>query len=223
MREPYKQSTASELQHLPKVKPLQAFASIHVALEKLARVAVWLGGIALLLSAVIVTLDVLSRKIFGVTMSGSDEISGYVFAASTTMAYSYCVIHRANIRIDAFYNFLPLWMRSFLDIVGLGLLLLFMGMLTWSAIEVLQTSWAQNSMSVTTLSIPLWIPQSFWVAGLVLFVITATFLLLYAIVALSKGDTMLVKSIVGTMSVEEEISEETKGMDIKTQPHDGDN
>lgn len=202
------------------MKPLQAFASIHVALEKLARVAVWLGGIALLLSAVIVTLDVLSRKIFSVTMSGSDEISGYVFAASTTMAYSYCVIHRANIRIDAFYNFLPLWMRSILDIVGLGLLLLFMGMLTSSAILVLQTSWIQNSMSVTTLGIPLWIPQSFWVAGLVLFVITAGFLLLYAIVALCKGDTMLVKSIVGTMSVEEEISEETKGMDIKTQPHD---
>jgi hypothetical protein len=97
---------------------------------------------------------------------------------------------------------------------------LFMGMLTSSAILVLQTSWIQNSMSVTTLGIPLWIPQSFWVAGLVLFVITAGFLLLYAIVALCKGDTMLVKSIVGTMSVEEEISEETKGMDIKTQPHD---
>ena len=84
------------------MKPLQAFASIHAALDKLSRIAVWFGGIALLISAVIVTLDVLSRKIFGVTMSGSDEISGYVFAASTTLAYSYCLINRANIRIDAF-------------------------------------------------------------------------------------------------------------------------
>lgn len=197
-----------------------ALAAIHTALERLSRVAVWFGGIALLLSAILVTLDVFSRKIFGVTMSGSDEISGYVFAASTTLAYSYCIIHRANIRIDAFYNFLPLWTRSVLDIVGLALLLLFMGMLTVSAIEVLSTSWKQNSMSVTTLSIPLWIPQSFWVAGLVMFVITAVFLLVYAIAALLKGDTKLVKSIAGTMSVEEEISEETKGMDIKTQPHD---
>jgi TRAP-type C4-dicarboxylate transport system permease small subunit len=205
------------------VKPLQAFASIHAALDKLSRIAVWFGGIALLISAVIVTLDVLSRKIFGVTMSGSDEISGYVFAASTTLAYSYCLINRANIRIDAFYNFLPLWMRSCLDILGLGLLLLFMSMLTWSGIEVLMTSWKQSSMSVTTLSVPLWIPQSFWVAGLLMFVLTASFLLVYAIVALLKGDTRLVKSIVGTMSVEEEIGEETKGMDIKTQPHDGGN
>ena len=200
---------------------MQAFASIHSVLEKLSRLGVWFGGLSLLISAFIVTLDVLSRKVFGVTMSGSDEISGYVFAASTTLAYSYCVIHRANIRIDAFYNFLPLWLRSLLDILGLGLLLMFMGMLTWSAIEVLMTSWEQNSMSVTTLSIPIWIPQSFWVAGLVMFVITAGFLLLYSIVALLKGDTMLVKSIAGTMSIEEEIGEETRGMDIKTQPRDG--
>ena len=205
------------------MKPLQAFASIHAALDRLSRIAVWFGGIALLISAVIVTIDVFSRKLFGVTMSGSDEISGYVFAASTTLAYSYCLINRANIRIDAFYNFLPLSVRSCLDILGLGLLLMFMGMLTWSGIEVLMTSWNQNSMSVTTLSVPLWIPQSFWVAGLVIFVITAAFLLLYAIVALVKGDTKLVKSIVGTLSVEEEISEETKGMDIKTQPHSGGN
>ncbi len=202
---------------------LQVFASIHVALERLARVAVWFGGTALLLSSVMVTLDVLARDIFGVTMSGSDEISGYVFAASTTLAYSYCIIHRANIRIDAFYNFLPLTARCILDIVGLALLLLFMGMLTYHSVKVLQTSWEQNSLSVTTLSIPLWIPQTFWVAGLIMFIVTASFLLLYAIVALLSGDTQRVKSIVGTMSVEEEISEETRGMDIKTQPRDGGN
>lgn len=199
---------------------MQAFASIHGALERLSRLAVWFGGTALLLSSIMVTIDVLARKIFGVTMSGSDEISGYVFAASTTLAYSYCIIHRANIRIDAFYNFLPLSMRCLLDILGLGLLLLFMGMLTLSAILVLQTSWEQNSLSLTTLSIPLWIPQAFWVAGLIIFIFTATFLLIYAIAAFLTGDQLRVKSIVGTMSVEEEISEETKGMDIKTQPHD---
>ena len=201
---------------------MQAFASIHAALERLSRVAVWFGGTALLLSSIMVTLDVFSRKIFGVTMSGSDEISGYVFAASTTLAYSYCIIHRANIRIDAFYNFLPLTVRCILDIVGLGLLLLFMGMLTQSAVLVLRTSWEQNSLSLTTLSIPLWIPQAFWVVGLILFVLTACFLLVYAIAAFVTGDTHRVKEIVGTMSVEEEISEETKGMDIKTQPHDDD-
>ena len=181
----------------------------------------WVGGAALLVSAFIVTIDVLGRKLFSVTMSGSDEISGYVFAAATTWAYSYCIIHRANIRIDAFYNFLPIGLRALLDILGLCLLLTFMSMLTLSAMDVLATSWGQGSMSVTTLSIPLWIPQAFWVAGLILFVFTAVFLLIYALIALIGGDVQTVQSIAGTLSVEEEIGEETRGMDIKSQSQDG--
>jgi len=197
------------------------FAAIHTALERLSRVCVWIGGAALLLSAVMVTVDVLARKIFSVTMSGSDEITGYVFAAATTWAYSYCILHRANIRIDAFYNFLPIGVRALMDIVGLALLLLFMGMLTKSSVDVFVTSYVQNSFSVTTLSVPLWIPQAFWLFGLVFFIVTIVFLLLYSITALLRGDLKTVQSIAGTLSVEEEISEETKGMDVARNPNDG--
>lgn len=86
---------------------MEKFAQVHSALQLASRWLVWLGGVALLISAIIVTLDVLCRKFIGVTMSGSDEISGYVFAASTTLAYSYCLLHRSNVRIDALYNLLP--------------------------------------------------------------------------------------------------------------------
>lgn len=194
---------------------MRAFATIHAALDRLSRVAVWIGGTALLLSAIMVTIDVFSRKLFSVTMSGADEISGYVFAASTTWAYSYCIIHRANIRIDAFYNFLPMWLRAILDVLGIALLLLFMAMLTRYSVDVFLTSWVQNSMSVTTLSIPLWIPQLAWVAGLVMFIITATFMLIYVLVALLQGDIQTVQSVAGTLSIEEEIGEETRGMDLQ--------
>ena len=91
---------------------MHVFETIHGGLEKVARFAVWVGGAALLLAAIMVTLDVLARKFLGVTMSGSDEISGYVFAGGTTWAYSYCAIHRSNIRIDALYNFLPYQTRA---------------------------------------------------------------------------------------------------------------
>lgn len=202
---------------------MQAFATIHAVLDRLSRIAVWIGGAALLLAAFMVTIDVFSRKLFSVTMSGADEITGYVFAAATTWAYSYCIIHRANIRIDAFYNFLPMAFRAVLDILGLALLLLFMGMLTYSATEVLMTSFVQNSRSVTTLSIPLWIPQAFWVAGLIMFVITATFILIYALTALLRGDPQTVQAIAGTLSIEEEIGEETRGLDLDKQPREGGN
>ncbi len=188
------------------------FQRAHEALKRISRVAVWAGGAALMLSAIMVTIDVLSRKIFSVTMSGSDEITGYVFAASTTWAYSYCLLHRANVRIDAIYNLLPTVLRGLLDLAGLGLLLWYMTILTDRAIDVFTTSWEHDSVAITTLATPLWIPQLFWVAGLILFIATLVFVIVYTGFAFIRRDHDLVRRIAGTLSVQEEIREETHGM-----------
>lgn len=192
------------------------FETIHTKLERLARYAVWVGGAALLISAVIVTIDVLCRKFLGVTMSGSDEISGYVFAASTTWAYSYCLLHRANIRIDAFYNLLPKAVCAVLDVIGTFLLMGYMSLLTVRAYAVFATSWENNAVSITTLGTPLWIPQLLWVMGLVLFMITLLFVFTYSLVTLLKGDIDGVNRIAGVPSVKETMDEETHGMGIRT-------
>ncbi len=190
--------------------------AIHRALHRISLWAVWLGGLALLLSAFMVTIDVFCRKFFNVTMSGSDEISGYVFAASTTWAYSYCLLNRSNVRIDVLYNFLPVAARSVLDVVGVSLLLYYMSFLMRKAFNVFWTSWAGNSTSTTTLQVPLWIPQLMWFLGLALFVITLSFVLLYTLVALIRRDTALVQRVAGAMSAQEEIVQETHGLDVNT-------
>lgn len=194
------------------------FARLHAGLERLSRYAVWVGGAALLLAAVMVTLDVLSRKLFSVTMSGADEITGYVFAAATTWAYSYCVLQRANVRIDALYNVVPRWLRALLDVFGLLLLLVYMSYLTVKAADVFWTSWQRDSVAITTLATPLWIPQLAWLAGLLLFCFTLTVVLLYTLSALARGDTALVQRIAGARSAEEDIAQETHGINPQRQP-----
>jgi len=187
---------------------------LHRFLEKVSRRAVWAGGIALLVSAFIVTIDVLMRKFFSITMSGSDEISGYVFAASTTWAYSFCLLHRANVRIDALYNFLPRAVKAILDVGGAVLLLVYMGILTKHATFVFLESWANNSVSVTTLQTPLWIPQLLWLGGLYLFISTLIFVCLHSLIGLLQGDLNRVQMAVGVRSVEDEVLEETHGMGV---------
>jgi TRAP-type C4-dicarboxylate transport system permease small subunit len=186
---------------------------IHGWLEKISRAAVWVGGAALLLCAFMVSIDVIMRKLFSITMSGSDEISGYVFAAATAWAYSYCLLHRSHIRIDALYGVLPVWLRSVLDALGLALLLFYMAYLTNKAIDVFVTSWERDSVSITTLSIPQWIPQLLWVSGLAWFVITLTFLLVYVLVSLVRGELGTIQNVAGALSAEKKIDEETHGMD----------
>lgn len=191
---------------------MRTLAAIHQFLHRISRWAVWIGGFALMLTAVMVTADVLSRKFFNVTMSGSDEISGYVFAAATTWAYGYCLLHRSHIRIDALYNILPLFARAVLDVVGLSLLLLFMGYVTYMSVPVFLESWDRDSTAQTTLATPLWIPQLFWVSGLIFFLIVQVFLLLYAIVAFVLDGAVAVQALAGTISVQEEVEESTHGI-----------
>ena len=187
---------------------------IHSGLERVSRFAVWIAGAALLLSAIMVTIDVICRKLFSVTMSGSDEISGYVFAAGTTWSYSYCAIHRSNIRIDALYNLLSIRLRAILDIVGLVLLFLYIALLTQKGWDVFWTSWSSNSLAVSSLATPLWIPQIFWITGLMMFVVTLAFLIVYASVAFLSGQLEVEQRVAGTLSVQEGIAEETHGIDV---------
>jgi TRAP-type C4-dicarboxylate transport system permease small subunit len=189
---------------------------LHAWLDWISRVAVWIGGAALLLCAIMVTGDVIMRKAFSITMSGSDEISGYVFAVATTWAYSYCLLHRSHVRIDALYNLLPTWLRAILDALGLVLLLLYILYLTNKAIDVFLTSWQRDSVSITTLAVPLWLPQLLWVAGLCWFAFTLVFLLLYVLLSLVMCSFPTVQSIAGTMSVMQKIDEETHGMDARS-------
>ena len=191
---------------------MDQFAAIHRLLGRLSLWAVWAGGGALLLSAIMVTIDVFSRKYLNMTMSGSDEITGYVFAGATTWAYSYCLMHRSNIRIDAAYNFFPRTLRAVFDILGLVLLLFFMGFFTTKAVGVFAESWENNSVSVTTLLTPLWIPQLVWLAGLLFFNITLIFMIVYTILSLFLKGPGAVQVLAGTMSVQEEVDAGTQGI-----------
>ena len=191
---------------------MEQFARIHRIFERLSLWAVWLGGGALMLAAIMVTIDVLARKYLNVTMSGSDEITGYVFAGATTWAYAYCLLHRSNIRIDALYNIFPRGVRATLDIVGLIGLLVFMGFFTSKAVGVVEQTWVNNSVSVTTLLTPLWIPQIVWLGGLLFFNVTLIFLIVYTVLSFIVEGPGAVQKLAGTMSVQDEVAEETRGI-----------
>ena len=176
--------------------------------ERAARAAIWFGGALLLAAAFLVSFDVLARKILGVTMGGADELSGYAFAIGTTWALAFTMLHRANVRVDALYSLLPARVCAVLDVIALVALGAFVSLLTWHSALVLETSVAFAARATTPLQTPLWIPQSLWVAGFVLFLLTLVPLLLRATLALFAGDLATVRSLAGARSVAEDAAEE---------------
>jgi TRAP-type mannitol/chloroaromatic compound transport system permease small subunit len=183
--------------------------------ERLSQVAIWAAGAMMIFVAFMVTFDVLIRNIFDVTLGGADEISGYLFAIATAWSLPYALIHRANVRIDSLYIVLPKALRAVLDLFGLTLLALFLGILTWRALALLLDSYATGALSVTPLHVPITLPQAFWCIGLVLLCSCLVLLLYGTISALFRGDLKRVHQLVGAPSIQEEFVEE--GLEIKRQ------
>lgn len=173
-----------------------------------ARWAVWAGGTMILVAAFMVTFDVLMRRFFGFTIGGADEISGYLFAVATSWAFAYVLLNRGNVRIDALYLLLPRKICALLDLLALLVLGAFMTVLTHRAFELIQTTIHLSAKSTTPLRTPLIWPQSFWFAGLVLFLIAFVLVLILVLVSLARGDYESVRRVAGAPSLDEEIKEE---------------
>lgn len=181
-------------------------------LFRLSQFAVWIGGGMMLVSALMVSADVIARKLLGITMGGSDEISGYLFAIATAFAFPYALLHRSNVRIDVAYMRLGVRLRGLLDILGLGLLTTFAAIITWRAYATVMMTWANDSHSITPLRTPLILPQGLWFLGWCLFCLTLAFVLFGLVAAWLRRDAATVQSLGGALSMEEEISEETEGV-----------
>lgn len=146
-------------------------------------------------------------------MSGSDEISGYLFAIATALSLPYALLHRANVRIDAAYVLMPAGVRYALDLFGLTLLTVFSGFVTWRAAMAVEVTWANGSRAITPLQTPLILPQSAWLAGWLLLLCLCLLLVLAAMIAAGlRRDFARATRIGGIPSVEEEIREETAGV-----------
>lgn len=188
------------------------FDTLYRWANRIALAAAWTGGATMIFASVMVTFDVLIRKLFNTTLGGADEISGYLFAIATSWALPYAFLRRANVRIDALYVHLPRIACAIVDLLGATLLALFAVALTWRAIALVADSVAIGARSVTPLHMPLVLPQSFWLAGWIMFSLCLLLVVFGIARALLRGDLRTVHRLGGALSVEEEIEDEGLGV-----------
>jgi TRAP-type mannitol/chloroaromatic compound transport system permease small subunit len=173
--------------------------------RRISRIATWIGGLLILVAALVVAVDVLLRKLFVVTLGGADEIAGYSLAIGSSLAFAFALLERAHIRIDTLYLLLPRRLAAILDIVALVSFTAFMALLTRYAYAVLDQSIQAGSVSMSRLAIPLVWPQALWVAGLGLFLVVAGLLLARAMLALLTGDVATVRRLAGPRTLDEDL------------------
>ena len=168
-----------------------------------------LGGYACLGLSFLIVVEILARKLFNFSLQGVDEIGGYVVAATGTFGMALAAKTRAHTRIDVLLLRSPFGIQAALNLlayVALGLAAAFMAYMGW---RTLSDSLAFGSVSSSPLQVPLWIPQSLWLAGLLIFGLAALWMALRGLIALRQGleaaDRMLAPP-----TVAEEIEEARK-------------
>lgn len=181
---------------------------MHKTFSKFVDLIVQVGGWSLLGAACLVTYDVITRKLFNMSIAGADEISGYVFAVSTACAFSYALLSRGNIRIDLVYNWLPATLQRILDIISMATLAGFIGVICYYAFGLASDAVEYGSRSITPLQTPLAIPQIAWFVALALALLTAVYLTVSAIISMIRGRPEDVASTIGIATLTEEIASE---------------
>ncbi|MCB1743891.1 MAG: TRAP transporter small permease [Gammaproteobacteria bacterium] len=178
--------------------------------HRLSRFGAWVAGALIIGAAVLIGVDIVMRKFFSTSVGGASELSGYVLAISASWGFALTLLDRAHIRIDSLYVVLPLRLRALMDILGLVVLLAFVGFLSWQCSLVFLQTYELGSRALTPIATPLVYPQALWLLGMVYFLIVIGLLLLRAVLALLGGDLQTVQRIAGSRSATQEVEEELR-------------
>ncbi len=179
------------------------------AAEGISRGGAIIGGAMLLVASILICIDITLRYTMSVTLGGADELSGYALAISSAWGFSTALLSRSHIRIDTVYvRIKSIAARALLDLISLGTLLGFFGMVTWYAWGVVEQSWVSDSHSLSAIEAPLVIPQGLWFAGLLFFVALSALLLVRGLLAFIAGDYTGLFALIGSKSALAEAEEE---------------
>lgn len=169
------------------------------------------GGVMILLTVALVTIEVASRVFMGRSAVHATELTGYIMAISASWSFAYTLMCKAHIRIDALYLTFPKKVRGVLDLIALLALAMFSILVVDAVFGVLSHSYSGGSTANTPLGTPLWMPQALWFVGLIWFGFAVCVVSLRAFFGLLSGDNEGVQKLAGSPTLDEQIEEENKG------------
>ena len=181
---------------------------------KVSRFFAWVGGALLLLAAILVSTEVIARKLFTIVYSGSDEIAGYLFAIGTTFSLAHVLVTRGHVRIDALYIHLSPRVRVFLDVLSLLVLGVVAVAMLDRSFDLTISNYIEWNRSNTPLRTPLSLPQFPWLFGWALFLFSIAVALARTLLALRHGDYLTASQTAGVASQDEEIESELAALGI---------
>lgn len=178
----------------------------------LARITDWtilVCGWWLIILSAITCVEMFGRKLFSFSLQGVDEIGSYTYGIVGAFGFASALISRSHVRVDFLLSRFPLKVRSLLNLLAMLSLTALSALCLWRGAHVLIESLELGATAATPLATPMWIPQSIWLLGYVMFALVAAWAALDALTLFLRGRTQELNGRFGPQTLEEEIEAET--------------
>lgn len=170
----------------------------------------WLIGLS-----VATCVEMLGRKLLGFSLQGIDEIGSYTYGIVGAFGFGHALITRSHTRVDFLLSRFPLRARALLNLLAMLSLAALAFLCLWRGLQVVRESLELGATASTPLATPMWIPQSIWLAGYLMFAVVAGWAAWYALRLFMRGAIDEINGRFGPQTLEEEIEAET---DIHLKP-----
>jgi TRAP-type C4-dicarboxylate transport system permease small subunit len=190
----------------------EAASPVVAAATRLSDALAHLFGYLMLVFAVIVTVEAISRKLLGYSLQGVDELGGYALAVTSSLAFTTALVERAHIRIDLLHLNFPRPAQALLNWLSVLLIAAFALLLIKVATDVLSETIEFSSTAPTPWATPLIWPQSFWYAALGIFAAVSVVLAAHATYVFATRRWGELARLYGPKLADEEVREELEDL-----------
>ena len=174
----------------------------HRVIDRLRRInrdIALLVGLGLLACAAFVLADIVMRQL-GSSFGGTDEISGYVMALTTSWGMAYTLLELGHVRIDLLRSRTGTLGKALFDVFSMVVLTGTISFIAIKAWPVVERSLANGSRANTPLETPLAWVQLPWFLGWLWFAIMAAVLTLAALSLVLKRRAAETEPMVGAFA-----------------------
>lgn len=165
------------------------------------------AGWCYLIITVLITFDIVARRLLGFSTEATTELTGYLMAIGMSWGLAGTLLERGHVRIDVLVQRLPLPVRVWLHLASLLALLVSTAFFVYGAYSLARDSYDFGSTDLSTLQMPLVIPQGLWAAGFMLFLLTIVAVVMRSVLHLLNGQTAQMDAELMARSYVEEAAE----------------
>ncbi len=183
--------------------------------DRVSRYLAILGGWPVLGLSFLIGVDVIGRKLFNLSVQGSDEIGGYVMAVACAFGFSFGLAKRAHIRLNLVLPHMPRSFQTFANIVAYLVLAAFGYMMIWQILDMFFESIRLKAVAPTPLQTPLVIPQFLCAVGMGYFALHLTVYLIHSFLLVFQGKAAEFNEAFGVETAEKEAKTELKETQIE--------